>query len=120
MYQITFSDQSMVEINHLDISSQMSLISELSDLLDEDFKKKNGKISNFKRNGKVYYRLRIGELRCYFIISKLNLIVEFILHKNTFSDFVFRSKLPLTNESVLEQDSGFWKYLDSLNKTKEN
>ena len=119
MYQITFSDQSIIEINHLDISSQMSLISKLSDLVSEDLKKKDEKIGNFKRKGKTYYRLRMGELRCYFTTIKLTLYVEFILHKNTFSDFVFRFKLPVADESVLEQESGFWQYLESLNKAKE-
>ena len=120
MYQITFSDQSMIEINHLDIPSQMSLVSQLSDLVDKDLMQRNEKIGNFKRNGKIYYRLRTEELRCYFTIKKLSLFVEFILQKNTFSDFIFRSKLPLTDESLLEQDSSFWKYLESLNKAKEN
>ena len=39
---------------------------------------------------------------------------DYILHKNTLADFIFRTKLPVNEEFLAEQEDSFWKYLDSL------
>lgn len=116
MFQITFSEQSMNELNKLETLAQMDIADELSSLSAEDIRSSKSNIGHFSRDGVPYFRLRTGEYRCYFTVSGDILTVQYILHKNTVSDFVFRAKLPMTSDLTIEQDQSFWKYIESLSK----
>lgn len=108
MHQVTFSDQSMLELNKLPHEEQMHLIEVLSTLNPSEL----GKI---QRDGKTFYRLRPKDFRIYFEIRE-NFIIfcHYILHQHTFSDFAFRFKLPVTEEQMIEQNHSFWKYIETL------
>lgn len=116
MFQITFSEPSINEMNKLDTLAQMDIADALSSISSDDLGNSKSPIGQFNRNGIPHYRLRTGEYRCYFTIQGDILKVEYILNKNTVSDFVFRAKLPMTSDLVLEQDQSFWKYIESLSK----
>ena len=114
MFQVNFSEQSMNELNQLDTRSQMMLVETFSNLTQEQLDNPTDDIGRFSRNGKTYYRVRAGEFRIYFEQDKESLFAHYILHKNTLSDFVFRFKLPITEEFMIEQHDSFWKYLESI------
>ncbi|MGB0333954.1 MAG: type II toxin-antitoxin system RelE family toxin [Opitutales bacterium] len=114
MFQVNFSEQSMHELNQLDTRSQMLLVEVVSTLKQEQLDNPNEELGRFHRNGTTYYRVRAGEFRIYFEQQGDALFAHYILHKNTLSDFVFRFKLPFTEEFMIEQDDSFWKYLESL------
>lgn len=114
MFQVNFSEQSMHELNQLDAHSQMMLIEIFSNLTQEQLDNPNDEMGRFNRNGKTFYRVRAGEFRIYFEKDKSALFAHYILHKNTLSDFVFRFKLPITEEFMIEQHDSFWKYLESI------
>ncbi len=116
MYQVTFSDQSMRELNKLDILSQMALIEEITRLTPHDLANVEDALSKFTRKGKTFYRLRAGEYRIYFEVKEDILFSHVILDKNSMADFVFRTKLPFKEEQAIEQHQSFWQYLDSLMK----
>lgn len=117
MFQVTFSDQSMRELNQLDIMVQMPIVEQLSSLSEADIKRSSDDVGHFERNGKTYYRLRAGEFRVYFELKdKETLYSHFILHQHSLADFVFRFKLPYREETLIEQHQSFWKYLESLTK----
>jgi mRNA interferase RelE/StbE len=40
----------------------------------------------------------------------------YILHKNSLEDWLYRMKLPVSEQQLVEQHSKFWKYLESLTK----
>ena len=63
-----------------------------------------------------FFRLRSGEYRFYFEQQGEALFVKWILHRNSLEDFLFRTKLPVTDQQLFEQHSKFWKYLESLTK----
>ncbi|MGF1450923.1 MAG: type II toxin-antitoxin system RelE/ParE family toxin [Opitutales bacterium] len=115
-YQVTFSDQSMSELNRLPIMVQMSLIEEFSQLTERDFRRGREDLGHFERAGKVYYRLRTGDYRIYFELSDNVLYAHYILHRHTLADFIFRSGLPYKEEHLVEQDQSFWRYLESLRR----
>lgn len=115
-YQVTFSDQSMAELNKLPVEEQLRLVDTISSISPEQLAHPREPIGRFKRGGRTYYRVRAGEFRCYFEIRGDTLFSHFILHKNTLTDFVFRTKLPVTEEQLVEQHSSFWKYLEGLTK----
>jgi mRNA-degrading endonuclease RelE of RelBE toxin-antitoxin system len=116
MYQVTFSDQSMHELNHLDILVQMPIIEKFSSLTKEDLERGGEHLGRMERGGKTYYRLRAGEFRIYFEVQGDTLYSHFILHQHSLADFVFRFKLPYREETLVEQHQSFWKYLESLKK----
>lgn len=116
MYQLTFSDQSMRELNQLDKMVQLDLLAPLSALTAEVLAAPREPLGRFKRGRRIFYRLRSGEHRIYFELRGETLHTHYILHRNSLTDFVFRTKLPVTEEQLVEQHNSFWKYLETLSK----
>ncbi len=116
MYQITFSNQSMEELNKLKITDQMQLVESISNLSQQQLAHPRELLGKFHREGKTLYRLRAGEYRLYFEVDGDLINNRYILHKNTLTDFIVRTKLPLSQEQLMEQHQSFWKYLESLTK----
>ena len=107
MFQVNFSEQSMLTLNELDTRSQLMLIEIVSSLSQEQLNNPNEELGRFHRNGTTYYRVRAGEFRIYFEQQGEALYGHYILHKNTLTDFIFRSKLPITEEFMVEQSDSF-------------
>ena len=118
MYQVTFSDQSIAELNKLDKLSQLAIMEAFSSITSAELEGNLPNIGRIHRAGKVYYRLRTGEYRIYFEIlpDGHTLHAHYLLHQHTLADFVFRFKLPYREETMFEQEDNFWKYLESLKK----
>lgn len=117
MYQLTFSEQSLGELNKLDKLEQLKVISPLSELSSSQLSNPKEPLGKFSRGGKTLYRLRSGEFRLYFEIEGSTLHTICILHKNSLTDFIFRTKLPISEDQLVEQHSSFWKYLESFRKS---
>ncbi len=118
MYQVTFSSQSMSELNKLDKLEQLEIIDSFGSLTKEQIESGLPEIGKIRRGSKDYYRLRTGDYRIYFEVleQEHTLHAHYILHQHTIADFVFRVKLPFKEETMLEQEDNFWKYLESLKK----
>ncbi len=114
MFQVNFSEQSMHELNQLETRSQMLPTEVVSGLSQAQLHHPKQAIGCFNRNGKTYYRVRAGEFHIYFEQDKDGLFAHYILHKNTLSDFIFRFKMPVSEEFMVEQHDSFWKYLESI------
>ena len=116
MYQVTFSEQSMRELNKLDKLAQLEAVEPISSLKPTDIANPREPLGRFNRAGKPLYRLRSGDFRFYFDVQGENLHTLYILHKNSLEDFLLRNKLPVSEEQLVEQHSKFWKYLETLTK----
>ena len=116
MFQVTFSEQSLGELRKLSTLDQLTVIDPLSKVSAKDLDHPREPLGCFTREGKTMYRLRSGEYRLYFERNGETLLTYCILHKNTLTDFVFRTKLPVTEEQLVEQHSSFWKYLETLKR----
>jgi mRNA interferase RelE/StbE len=116
MYQVTFSEQAMRELNKLDQLAQLDAIEPISGLRPEQLAHPREPLGRFKRAEKEFYRLRAGDFRFYFDVRGDTLHVDYILHKNSLEDFLLRNKLPVSEQQLVEQHSKFWKYLESLTK----
>ncbi len=121
MLQIVFNEISAGEISQLETLEQLELLDEfqvgeddLEHLDDERF----GKI---ERDGKVLYRFRSKDWRFYFEadLKGERVIVHRVLHKGTFSDFLFRSKLPVAEDEELASSKHFWKLIDEGRNAKK-
>ena len=118
MFQLNFSEQSIGELNKLDIFAQLRLVNQISSLTAEQLLEHNEEIGRFHRGSKVFYRFRADDFRIYFEKQGNILYCHYILHRNTLTDFLFRTKMPVSEEQMVEQHESFWKYLDSLKKKK--
>lgn len=116
MYQVTFSEQAMRELNRLEKLAQLEAIEPISSLRPDDLAHPREPLGRFHRGPKEFYRLRAGEFRFYFESHGEALHVNYILHKNSLEDFLLRNKLPVSEQQLVEQHSKFWKYLESLTK----
>ncbi|MCH2614947.1 MAG: cytotoxic translational repressor of toxin-antitoxin stability system [Opitutales bacterium] len=117
MFQVTFSDQSLAELKKIGTLEQLEVISPLSQLTESQLAVPKEPLGRFSRGKKTIYRLRSGEYRIYFERDGITLHTACILHKNTLTDFVFRTKLPISEEQLVEQHSSFWKYLETLTRS---
>jgi len=116
VYQVTFSDQSMAQLNRMSLEEQMKLVDIVSNITQEMLDHPREPLGRFTREGRTFYRVRADDLRCYFEIANGILYSHYIIRKHTLTDFVFRFKLPITEEQIIEQNGSFWKYLDTLTK----
>lgn len=116
MYQVTFSEQAIAEINKLDKLQQLDVILPISSLKPSDIAHPHEPLSRFTRGTKTLYRLRADDFRFYFEVSGDTLHTLYILHKNSLEDFLLRNKLPVSESQLVEQHSKFWKYLETLTK----
>lgn len=115
MYQVNFSNQSITELNKLETSIQLGMIDTLSCLSPDKLQHGDEDLGIFNRDGKIYYRLRSGDFRIYFEVKdNETLYAHYILHQHTLTDFIFRFKLPISEEQMAEQHDSFWKYLETL------
>lgn len=114
MFQVTFSEQALKELEKLPTMKQLAVIDPLSNLTEYQLNHPEEPLGSFRRSGKTIYRLRSGEHRIYFERESGSLKTMCILHKNTLTDFIFRTKLPISEEQLEAQHSSFWKYLDTL------
>jgi mRNA-degrading endonuclease RelE of RelBE toxin-antitoxin system len=118
MYQVNFSDQAMRELAKLPTLEQMDVVEAFTSLTPEDLLRGSSDLGTVRRGGHTYHRLRVGEFRIYFEASEGSLMANYVLHKHTYADFAFRSRLPFPeDEARIEQEGGFWKYLDEPPKS---
>jgi len=116
MYQVTFSEQAMSELNKLDKFEQLEVVLPISSLKPADIERPHEPLSRFTRGTQTLYRLKAGEFRFYFEVNGETLHTLYILHKNSLEDFLLRNKLPVSESQLIEQHSKFWKYLETLTK----
>lgn len=96
----------------------MAMVDKISNVTPTQLSEPNEAIGTFHRNGITYYRVRAGEYRCYFEVKGDTLYAHYILSKNSLTDFIYRNKLPITEDTMVEQHQSFWKYLETLKKSK--
>ena len=92
MFQVTFSEQSLNELNSLAQVEQLDLMEKLSSLSNNILTGEDSSIGKFLRNGKTFYRLRINDLRVYFEKVDISLHCHFILQKTRSTTFWFDVK----------------------------
>lgn len=112
MFQIVFNEISAAELSALGTLEQLELIDEFKvgrEDLDNLSGERYGKID---RDGLILYRFRAKDYRFYFEVKENAVIVHRVLHKGTFSDFKFRSNLPLAEDEALAGSKYFWKLID--------
>jgi len=114
--QIVFNEISAAEISRLETLEQLELLDAFkvteADLVDIDDVQSEKSFGKMIRDGKTLYRFRTDDYRIYFEVAKNSVIVHRVLNKNTFSDFLFRSKMPVSEDEQLAESKHFWTLID--------
>ena len=119
MFQIIFNELSAAELSALPKSLQLDLLAEFQ-ILPEDLDRLDSKrFGVIEREGKKLYRYRAKDYRIYFAKTDEGIKVHRVLHANTFRDFLFRSKLPLSEDAQLGQTREFWKLIEEAEETRK-
>ncbi|QQL44961.1 hypothetical protein [Sulfuriroseicoccus oceanibius] len=115
MLQIVFNEISASEISQLDTLEQLELLSEFK-VTAEDVEKiaagEHPKFGRIERDGKMLFRYRASDSRIYFEVCGESVIVHRVLHRNTFTDFLFRTNLgDIDEDEELAKNKHFWKLI---------
>ena len=115
MLQIIFSEVSAKELAAMPRQLQLELIDGFQ-LLPTDFEKADEKFGQLTRAGKRIYRYRVKDYRIYFEKQDRMINVVCILNKNSMKDFFFRSKLPISEDQLLQENPKFWQLIEAKGK----
>ena len=118
MFQIVFNEISAAELSSLDTLEQLELLDEFKVGKNDLENLEGDRFGKIERDGTVLYRFRAKEYRFYFEVKEDLVIVHRVLHKGTFSDFLFRSKMPLAEDEQLADSKHFWKLIDEGRNAK--
>ena len=119
MFQIVFNQLSAAEISALPKSLQLELLAEF-EILPEDLDRLDSKrFGVIQREGKKLYRYRAKDYRIYFDKRPEGITIHRVLHKNTLRDFLFRSKLPVSEDVQLGETREFWKLIEQGERTRK-
>jgi mRNA-degrading endonuclease RelE of RelBE toxin-antitoxin system len=117
VFQIIFNELSAAELSALPKSLQLELLAEFQ-ILPEDLNKLDAqRFGLIERKGKKLYRYRAKDYRIYFEKRSEGITIHRVLHKNTLRDFLFRSKLPVSEDQQLGKTREFWKLIEQGEKT---
>lgn len=121
MYQIIFNELSAGEMAALPKTLQLDLLAEFQIMPGELDRLDESKFGVIEREGKKLYRYRAKDYRIYFERTAEGITVHRVLHKNTFRDFLFRSKLPMMAEDdQLGKTREFWKLIEAGERTRKS
>jgi mRNA-degrading endonuclease RelE of RelBE toxin-antitoxin system len=119
MFQIIFNELSAAEMSALPKKMQLDLLEQFQ-ILPEDLDHLDAKhFGVIEREGKKLYRYRAKDYRIYFAKTAEGITIHRVLHKNTFRDFLFRSKLPMAEDQQLSKTREFWKLIEQGEKTRK-
>ena len=112
MFQIVFNNRSAGELAHLPKGLQLQILSEFNFLPEDLDTADPDKFGKLHREGRRLYRYRTKEYRIYFERTDAGLLIHRVLHKNTLKDFLFRTKLPIAEDEMLQKVPEFWELID--------
>src|SRR5919197_3312178 len=119
MFQIIFNELSAAEMSALPKKMQLDLLAEFQ-ILPEDLDRLDAKhFGVIEREGKKLYRFRAKDYRIYFEQTPEGITIHRVLHKNTLRDFLFRSKLPTSEDAQLSERREFWKLIEQGERTRK-
>jgi len=119
VFQIIFNELSAAEMSALPKKMQLDLLEQFQ-ILPEDLARLDAKhFGVIERGGKKLYRYRAKDYRIYFAKTQEGIKIHRVLHKNTFRDFLFRTKLPVSEDAQLREKPEFWELIEQGERTRK-
>ncbi|MDR1190152.1 MAG: type II toxin-antitoxin system RelE/ParE family toxin [Verrucomicrobiales bacterium] len=119
MFQVIFTPVSSAEMSALPKTLQLEILSEFQALTPDFLKEHPDQFGEVRDGQRVLYRYRAKDYRIYFEKTGTGLNIQRVLHKNSLKDFLFRSKLPVSEDEELQGNPAFWALIDSSGKKSE-
>jgi mRNA-degrading endonuclease RelE of RelBE toxin-antitoxin system len=117
VFQVIFNPTSAAEMSALPKDLQLDLLSEFQILPDDLASLSGEEFKQIKRDGRTLHRYRCRDHRIYFERHPEGILIHRVLHKNTIRDFLFRSKLPMTDDDQAEGTDQFWSMIHTPQTT---
>lgn len=112
-FQIIFNPTSASELARMPRELQLYILGEFRGLPQEVLTSELERYGKLEREGKILHRFRLGDYRVYFQRHELGIVVHRILNRNSLKDFLFRSRLPMGEDAVLQEDPRFWDLIEA-------
>ena len=118
--QIIFNEISAREISALPTLQQLELLSKFR-VSPNDLENLDGeRFGKLEREGRSLFRYRFNDLRIYFSVEALRVLVHRVLHKNSFQDFLYRGGMKVRDEDeALSDAGGFWELIDEGENSRQ-
>ncbi len=112
-FQIIFTPTAAAELGKLPKDLQLEILGEFRGLPQDVRSDEMDKFGRLNRDGHHMFRFRLGDYRVYFERHELGVLIHRILHaKKHLRDFLYRNKLPGSEDQVLEENPEFWKLIE--------
>ena len=115
-FQIIFNPTSAGELARMPKELQLHILGQFRGLPQEVMSTELERFGKLEREGKTLHRFRLGDYRVYFERHELGVVVHRILNRNTIKDFLFRSRLPLGEDKVLQDNPKFWELIEAAKR----
>src|SRR6185312_13509297 len=112
-FQIIFNPTSAAELAKMPKELQLHILGEFRGLPQQVMKTDLERFGKLERRGKILHRFRLGDYRVYFQRHELGIVVHRILNRNSLKDFLFRSRLPLAEDAMLQENPKFWDLIEA-------
>ncbi len=117
MFEVVFNQVSAAEMSALDTLSQLELMDGFQ-FTKEELAADSDKFGILSLDDRKLYRYRLGDYRIYFELDDKHAIVHRVLHKNTLSDFSYRTNpSDTTEDEALQSSKHFWSLIDEGKKS---
>jgi len=118
-FQIIFNPTSAAELAKMPRELQLEILGQFRGLpqaaMTSDLEN-HERFGRLERDGKLLYRFRIGDYRVYFERHDLGIVVHRIMNRNTLKDFLYRSSLPVPEDSMLQENPKFWETIEAATR----
>ncbi len=116
-FQIIFNPTSAAELAKMPRELQLEILGQFRGLPHAAMTSELERFGQLEREGKTLYRFRLGDYRVYFERHDLGVVVHRIMNKNTLKDFLYRSSLPVPEDSMLQENPKFWETIESATRS---
>lgn len=113
LFQIIFNPTSAAELARMPKELQLFILGEFRGLPKDVLQSDLDKYGRLERAGHSLHRLRLGDYRVYFELNELGVLVYRILNRNTLTDFLYRSNLPIREDEALQSNPKFWELIEA-------
>jgi mRNA-degrading endonuclease RelE of RelBE toxin-antitoxin system len=111
-FQIIFNPTSAGELSKMPKELQLYILGEFRGLPQEVMHTDLERFGKLERSGKTLHRFRLGDYRVYFQRHDLGVVVHRILSRHSLKDFLFRSRLPMGEDAMLQDNPKFWDLIE--------
>lgn len=111
-FQIVFNNTSAAELASLPKPLQLEVMTSFNLSPEDLLKSDRERFGRLEREGRSLFRFRANDYRIYFEQTPKGIEVRRILHKNSLTDFLFRSSLPVGEDEALQKNPDFWNLID--------